>query len=589
MSSQSPPSIHYEVYTQDGGSRWNLHARYERNQREAALADAKQVEKTLQIPAKVVRETYYPATNQSEESVIYGGDGGLKAKAAARAAAVPSYRGRGGGPAGGGGATAAAGASARGAAGAQGKNAAASAVSTPVRSTAKVALVVAASLTVAAIATKLAGAILDPVQDVADATQSLIMFATFLITFAAVAIPLSSTMLNFKLLGGSKSGGRKPARMPPMPQAKPAASAPPPGEIKGIGDDEPDWGELKDDEETIPDLEDEAESDEDPLSEIEEIPAVAEEEAGAESGQGESPAKQASAVFVKFVNALTTAVRRRRPTLDAYNMFGVDLVMAGAIDVLGQQTNLSPEDRRALLKSSIEAMGVKAATAQAFANKYEEYLGEPRYLPMILAGRSTMEAFVHGQDTLQDTIGPVFEQWNKPQNQAAASSSRIMTVMFTDMVGSTDLTQAQGDKAAQNIVRRHNTIVRNALAQYQGKEIKHTGDGIMASFTSSASGVEAAVVIQQHIAKHNAQHPDQPLHIRIGINAGEPIEEEEDLFGSTVQLAARVCARCDTDGILITNVVKELASGRSLRFTSIGGQDLKGFKEQIVLFRVDWQ
>jgi class 3 adenylate cyclase len=250
---------------------------------------------------------------------------------------------------------------------------------------------------------------------------------------------------------------------------------------------------------------------------------------------------------------------------------------------------LSPEDRRALLKSSIEAMGVKAATAQAFANKYEEYLGEPRYLPMILAGRSSMEAFIQGQDTLQDTIGPVFEQWNKPQAQAAASSSRIMTVMFTDMVGSTDLTQAQGDKAAQNIVRRHNTIVRNALAQYQGKEIKHTGDGIMASFTSSASGVEAAVVIQQAIAKHNAQHPDQPLHIRVGINAGEPIEEEEDLFGSTVQLAARVCARCDTDQILCTNVVKELASGRSLRFTSIGGQDLKGFKEQIVLFRVDWQ
>lgn len=587
MSSQSPPSIHYEVYTQDGGTRWNLHARYERNQREAALADAKQVEKTLQIPAKVIRETYYPATNQSEESVIYGGDGGLKAKVAARANAMPSYRGRGGGGAASAGAAPGA---ARGASGASSKNTA-SEISTPVRSTAKVALVVAASLTVAAIATKLAGAMLDPVSaDVADATQSLILFATFLITFAAVAIPLSSTMLNFKMFGGGSRGKRKPARMPPMPQAKPAGAAPA-AEAAAALEGEPDWGELKDDEETIPDLEDEIEEPVDPLDEIEEIPAVAEAKAEEETedDKQEPPARQAGAIFVKFVNALTTAVRRKRPTLDAYNMFGVDLVMAGAIDVLGQQTNLPPEERRALLKSSIEAMGVKSATAQAFANKYEEYLGEPRYLPMILAGRSTMDAFMHGQDLLGDTIGPVFEQWNKPQGQAAASSSRIMTVMFTDMVGSTDLTQAQGDKAAQNIVRRHNTIVRNALAEFQGKEIKHTGDGIMASFTSSASGVEAAVVIQRAIAKHNAQHPDQVLHIRVGINAGEPIEEEEDLFGSTVQLAARVCARCDTDQILCTNVVKELASGRGLKFSSIGGQDLKGFKEQVVLYRVDWR
>ncbi len=120
-------------------------------------------------------------------------------------------------------------------------------------------------------------------------------------------------------------------------------------------------------------------------------------------------------------------------------------------------------------------------------------------MPTITAGRSIMESFLHGQDLLRDTIGPVFEQWNKPQAQGAASSSRIMTVMFTDKVGSTDLTKAQGDKATQNIVRRHNTIVCNALAEYQGKEIKHTGDGtgdgIMASFTSAASGVESAVDI----------------------------------------------------------------------------------------------
>jgi class 3 adenylate cyclase len=157
------------------------------------------------------------------------------------------------------------------------------------------------------------------------------------------------------------------------------------------------------------------------------------------------------------------------------------------------------------------------------------------------------------------------------------------------MVGSTDMTQDRGDKAAQHLVRRHNTIVRNALAQHAGKEIKHTGDGIMASFSSAASGVEAAISIQRTIAKHNAQNPNQDLHIRVGINAGEPIEEEEDLFGTTVQLAARVCARCETDQILCSNVVKELASGRGLAFESLGAQELKGFKEQVVLYQVGWR
>jgi class 3 adenylate cyclase len=302
------------------------------------------------------------------------------------------------------------------------------------------------------------------------------------------------------------------------------------------------------------------------------------------------PATESGAtVFIRFVNALIASVRRQRPTLDAYNLFGIDLVMAGAIDLLGQQSGMPAQERRLVLKNAIEAMGVKPATALAFADKYEDYLGEQRYMPMILSGRSTMESFLAGHDTLSDVMGPAFNQWNKPQSHAPASAARIMTVMFTDMVGSTDMTQTKGDKAAQNLVRRHNSIVRNALAQFSGNEIKHTGDGIMASFGSSANGVEAAIAIQRAITKHNAQHPDQGLHIRIGINAGEPIEEEEDLFGTTVQLAARVCARCDTDDILCSNVVKELASGRGLNFVSLGAQELKGFKEQVTLFQVVWR
>jgi len=576
MSSQSPPSIHYEVYTQDNGSRWNLHARYERNERDAAILDAKTVERTLQIPAKVIREVYYPANNQSEEALVYAGDPSLRAKMAARANAMPNYRGRGH--------------SRPTSTGQLFKAQIAEAAPSPASlgAAAKFLIIVAASLTVAGTVTGLLSASLNPLTgQVDDGFQSLILFSAFMVTFIAVALPLSNSLLKWRLFGGA--GGRKGAAAPkaPLPPMPKPEGEPPPEEIEP--EEELDWEDLKDEDEALPPIE----GDDEPFPEPAPQPEIAQPEPIAplsvEEPIFDGPAEAPKALFVRFVNALTAAVRKRRPTLDAYNMFGIDLVMAGAIDVLGQNSGMPAEERRTLLKSSIEALGVKPATAQAFADKYEEYLGEPRYLPMILAGRSTMESFLQGQDLLQDSIGPVFDQWNKPQGQQAAAASRIMTVMFTDMVGSTDMTQDRGDKAAQHVVRRHNTIVRNALAQYAGKEIKHTGDGIMASFSSAASGVEAAISIQRTIAKHNAQNPNQDLHIRIGINAGEPIEEEEDLFGTTVQLAARVCARCDTDEILCSNVVKELASGRGLNFESLGAQELKGFKEQVVLYQVGWR
>jgi hypothetical protein len=106
--------------------------------------------------------------------------------------------------------------------------------------------------------------------------------------------------------------------------------------------------------------------------------------------------------------------------------------------------------------------------------------------------------------------------------------------------------------AAQYVVRTHNRIVRSALVNYMGREIKHTGDGIMASFTTVSNAVEAAVETLRRVAANNAAEGDIPLHLRIGINAGEPVIEDDDLFGVTVQLAARLCAAAEADQILVS-------------------------------------
>ena len=161
------------------------------------------------------------------------------------------------------------------------------------------------------------------------------------------------------------------------------------------------------------------------------------------------------------------------------------------------------------------------------------------------------------------------------------------TVLFTDIVGSTSLTQRLGDDAAMTVVGIHDSIVRVALAEENGREVKHTGDGIMAAFFSAASAVRCGIKVQQDLWRHRAGRLDLPLQIRIGIAAGEPIEGRNDLFGSTVKLAARLCAHADPDSILTSNAVAELCAGKALRLQSVGRVALKGFDEPLHVHRVE--
>lgn len=157
----------------------------------------------------------------------------------------------------------------------------------------------------------------------------------------------------------------------------------------------------------------------------------------------------------------------------------------------------------------------------------------------------------------------------------------IRSVMFTDIVGSTELTQRIGDEAAMKVLHVHDTIVREALKAAGGREIKHTGDGIMACFFSAVAAVRCATQIQQVLAQHSGGHVEEPITVRIGTAAGEPVEERHDLFGSTVQLASRLCAHAQPGQILVSNVVAELCIGKGLRFEELAEASLKGFAQPV--------
>src|SRR6516225_1032162 len=165
----------------------------------------------------------------------------------------------------------------------------------------------------------------------------------------------------------------------------------------------------------------------------------------------------------------------------------------------------------------------------------------------------------------------------------------IRTVLFTDIVDSTTLTQSLGDDAALAMLGVHDTIVRDALSASGGREVKHTGDGIMASFVSAAGAVRCAIQIQRELDKHAQKNPARSLKVRVGAAAGEPVEQHNDLFGCTVQLTARLCAHAQPEQILVSNAIAELCIGKGLSFEDVGEVTLKGFDSPVRAHTAAWR
>jgi class 3 adenylate cyclase/pimeloyl-ACP methyl ester carboxylesterase len=179
-----------------------------------------------------------------------------------------------------------------------------------------------------------------------------------------------------------------------------------------------------------------------------------------------------------------------------------------------------------------------------------------------------------------------------PQPRAPAVTPAVHTILFTDVEGSTALTQRLGDAKAREILREHERITREALAAHGGAEVKTMGDGFMTSFTSATAAIECAIAIQKAFDNWNADvgvTGQSPINVRIGLNAGEPIAEEEDLFGTAVNMAARICAKAEGGQILAPVVVRELVAGKGFLLSDIGETALRGFEDPVRLYEVRWR
>ena len=163
----------------------------------------------------------------------------------------------------------------------------------------------------------------------------------------------------------------------------------------------------------------------------------------------------------------------------------------------------------------------------------------------------------------------------------------VVTFLFTGLVGSAELTDSMGDEGAQEILRIHNSVVRTEVGRHAGSEVKAMGDGFMIAFRSPTSALACAVAIQRAIARHNQEQPTREFMVRMGLNAGEAIQEEADFFGAAVIVAARIAAMAQGGEVLTSEAVKHLGLGvRGVEYEFKGEFQLKGFREPYRIYQV---
>ncbi len=277
--------------------------------------------------------------------------------------------------------------------------------------------------------------------------------------------------------------------------------------------------------------------------------------------------------LLSMVVAPTLVMHRRRSTpvpVKAARDLAARLPDASLVVLDGSAHNLFEGDWRQPMRTALEFLGVTDIDLDQTPESIE--VGDPATVvdPVGSNGESVGRTVGEGEEVVGVGVG-----------------DQLLVVLFTDIVGSMDLTVRAGDSGAQSLLRAHDRVVREALRVEAGHEVKHTGDGIMASFRSVTAAARAALSIRNGCRELTGDELGEAgLGVRVGLNAGEPVTENDDLFGTAVQVAARVCDRAEAGEILVTDVVCGLLAGKAHRLVDRGPIELKGVPEPLRIWEL---
>ena len=179
-----------------------------------------------------------------------------------------------------------------------------------------------------------------------------------------------------------------------------------------------------------------------------------------------------------------------------------------------------------------------------------------------------------------DGISSTIEEFLTGARGAAEADRVLATVLFTDIVGSTERAAALGDRRWRDLLNDHHAIVRRILARFRGREVKTTGDGFLATFDGPARGVRCACAISDEIKSLG-------IDIRAGLHTGECEIMGDDVGGIAVHIGARVAALAGAGEVLVSGTVKDLVAGSGPRFGSRGATQLKGIPGEWQIFAAE--
>lgn len=164
-----------------------------------------------------------------------------------------------------------------------------------------------------------------------------------------------------------------------------------------------------------------------------------------------------------------------------------------------------------------------------------------------------------------------------------------ITILFSDIRGSTSFFEVEGDVEGLAMVHRHNNVLFPIIENNHGRVVKTIGDAIMASFDKPENALRAGIAMQQALERHNRERgPNQQIHIRIGIHNGLGLIKNGDVYGDVVNTASRVEHHSEPDQIFISEDLVQTAGALGVNVTSMGAAELKGKAETVQLYKLDW-
>lgn len=173
--------------------------------------------------------------------------------------------------------------------------------------------------------------------------------------------------------------------------------------------------------------------------------------------------------------------------------------------------------------------------------------------------------------------------------RSRTSPDGMMTVMFTDIVGSTEMMERLDERAWLELLDIHNRLVRECVTKFGGDVVKSLGDGFMIVFASAAAALGCAATLQRILARHRVKNPGEPLPVRIGVHTGNVFRTDDDYLGRTVVLAARITGQARGGEILVSAAAREYTESlRRWRYLGSSELQLKGLSQPEVVSTLEW-